>query len=43
VSGESSVSEEPGANFLRHFSMMGSMAFSISTLFIVIFARPMLL
>jgi Na+/H+ antiporter NhaC len=38
VSGESSVSEEPGANFLRHFRMMGSIVFSISALFIVIFA-----
>jgi hypothetical protein len=43
VSGESSVSEEPGANFFRHFWMMGSTVFSISALFIVIFARPMLL
>ncbi|MDQ1410289.1 MAG: hypothetical protein QOJ41_2024 [Acidobacteriaceae bacterium] len=42
VSGESSVSEEPGANFSRHFRMMGSTVFSISALFIVIFVRPIL-
>src|ERR1700722_3136997 len=40
VSGESSVSEEPGANFFRHFRMIGSMVFSTSALFILIVARP---